>query len=160
MSTLLSVSADAEATTAAAVAVTAVVDEQLDAETEAESQAATAATRTRQWTDVPGASQTLLWGAAEADDAERAALIRRLGGRVDDDNLDRVAKQRNASDASARAAGGAGGGRLTDAGFVGEGAGGVGSRVGRRRAAAAAAAAAAAGRGGGAGGGGGMSRGW
>ncbi|KAK7530907.1 BRCT domain-containing protein [Phyllosticta citribraziliensis] len=137
VSTLLSVSADAEAT-AAAVTANDVVDEQLDAEAEdSQAVAAAAATRTRQWTDVPGASQTLLWGAAEADDAERAALIRRLGGRVDDD-LDRVAKQRNAPDAS-RAGGG---GRLTDAGFVGEGAGGVGSRVGRRRAAAAAAAAA------------------
>lgn len=147
MSTLLSASTAAGGVwrdDASAAAETADEDDVIDAEADSRA-VASAATRTRQWTDVPGASQTLLWGAAEADDAERAALIRRLGGRVDDDD-DLVAK-RNVADASRGGRGATGTAapqRLTDAGFVGEG---VGTRVGRRRAAAAAAAAAAAGGG-------------
>ncbi|KAK7562264.1 BRCT domain-containing protein, partial [Phyllosticta citricarpa] len=138
MSTSLSVSTSASGawradasvgTEVTAAALAAVNEQEQEAVNDTGSQPATATSpRTRQWTDVPGASQTLLWGAAEGD-AERAALIRSLGGRVDEE----VMAKRSAAGVGAVAPQ-----RLTDAGFVGEGAGGVGTRVGRRRAAAAA----------------------
>lgn len=128
-STSLSVSGSASgagrADASASAEVAAVAADRED--DSADSQAA-AALRAQQWSDVPGASQTLLWGAGEGD-PERAALIRSLGGRVDEDAL--LDSKRGGAGAQPQ--------RLTDAGFVGEGSyQGIGSRLGRTRSAAAA----------------------
>ncbi|KAK8232022.1 BRCT domain-containing protein [Phyllosticta capitalensis] len=115
--------ADASASAEVAAEAAVAADREDDS---ADSQAA--ALRAQQWSDVPGASQTLLWGAGEGD-PERAALIRSLGGRVDEDAL--LDSKRGGAGAQPQ--------RLTDAGFVGEGSyQGIGSRLGRTRSAAAA----------------------